>query len=67
MNTTEGEISLPPVPQCVLDSQGTPEKVAAAVALWERLVPTAPDFALAISNPPYQEITSTTTAMATPR
>ena len=57
MDTTEGEMSLPPTPRRILDSPDNAEKVAAAEALWERLVPVAPDFALAISNPPYQEET----------
>ena len=48
----EGELS--PIPQHDLDSLGTPEKVAAAEKLWARLLPMAPDFTLAISNPPYQ-------------
>ena len=57
--TMEKARELPPIPQRILDSLGTPEKVAAAEKLWERLVPMAPEFAVAISNPPYQEITST--------
>lgn len=57
----------PPIPQHVLDSLGTPEKVAAAEELWKRLVPMAPDFALAISNPPYQEDHRAASGKSVPR
>lgn len=61
------ERELPPIPQRVLDSLGTPEKVAAAEKLWARLIPMAPDFAVAISNPPYQEDHRAASGKSVPR